>query len=96
MDTARKNTIEISSTALRSWWVWYDRLLEEWFYTDTPPRQDLALHEQLEKEKTTIYQVQADTGVAAIEAVCPGYRDDRRHRHDHVWVPVKPATPRVH
>lgn len=77
-----------------TWWVWFDRMLDEWFYSDRSPDVDPALALQLAKEKTVIHQVQADTGAKAVELVCPGYRDDRRA--DPVSAPPRSLPPRIH
>lgn len=64
----------------RTWWVWRDALLEEWFYTDVDIRKTPGLHKQLLREKTVIHEVRAHSGVGAIEKIIPGYREQRGHK----------------
>lgn len=82
-------TDQLDATALPTWWVWRDALLEEWFYSDRAPEETPALLQQLQQEKTVIHQVQASSGAQAIETVSPGYRDSRRQD------PITQPTARV-
>lgn len=70
----------------RTYWVWWDNLLEEWFYTNVSLDETPELRDQLELEKTTIHQVKAESGLQAVEKVCPGYRQERNNK---ITQPVK-------
>lgn len=73
----------------RNYWVWWDKLLEEWFYTDVSLDETPGLRDQLKLEHTHIHQVSAHTGVAAVEKVCPGFR---KGRHEKVTQDVARST----
>ena len=61
----------------RTWWIWKDLFLEEWFYTDIDISQTPGLHQQLLREGIVIHKVEACSGVGAIEKFIPGYRKQR-------------------
>lgn len=71
------------------WWVWFDRLLDEWFYTPINPEDTPNLAVQLQKEKVIIHEVKAFSGAQAIEKISPGYRDARRQ--DPISAPISPS-----
>lgn len=57
-----------------TWWVWWDHLLEEWFYTDIDPDTTPGLLAQLLSENVVFHQVLAKSGFEAIEKIHPNHR----------------------